>query len=81
MVPRPGRFIPGNDQASNVYEDLVSPGPVRTGAENLAPNGIQSPDFPSHSTGTLITRKFNLEHLDIKWGGWKQTKVKVDEMD
>jgi hypothetical protein len=41
---RPGRFTPGNDPVPIVQEAGWAPGPVWTGAENLAVNGtnIQS---------------------------------------
>ena len=48
-TPRPGRFTPGNDPVPTVQEGGWAPGPVRTGAENLAPIGIRSPDRPARS--------------------------------
>jgi hypothetical protein len=33
----------------NVQENGWAPGPVWTGAENLAHTGIRSPDFPARS--------------------------------
>ena len=36
-APRPGRFTPGKDPVSIVQEAGWAPGPVWTGAENLAP--------------------------------------------
>jgi len=44
---RPGRFTPGKDPVPIVQEAGWAPGPVRTGAENLAPTGIRSPDRPA----------------------------------
>ena len=41
---RHGRFTPGKDPAPIVYETGWAPGPLWTGAENLAPTGIRSPD-------------------------------------
>jgi hypothetical protein len=46
-MPRPGRFPPGKDPVPIVYEAGWAPGPVRTGAENLAPTGIRSQDLQS----------------------------------
>ena len=46
-TPRPGRFTPGKDPVAIVYEVGWAPGPAWTGAENLAPTGIRSPDRPN----------------------------------
>ena len=46
---RPGRFTPGKDPVRIVQEAGWALGPVWTGAENLALNGIRSPDRPAHS--------------------------------
>jgi hypothetical protein len=40
---------PRKDPVSIVQEAVRAPGPVWTGAENLTPTGIRSPDHPSHS--------------------------------
>jgi len=45
----PGRFTPGKDPVPIVQEAWWAPGPVWTGAENLAPTGIRSPDRPARS--------------------------------
>jgi hypothetical protein len=42
-------FTPGKDLVPIVQEAEWAPGLVWTGAENLAPNGIRSPDRPAHS--------------------------------
>jgi hypothetical protein len=42
-------FTPGKDPVPIVQETGWAPGPVWTGAENLAPTGIQSPDRPARS--------------------------------
>jgi hypothetical protein len=52
-TPRPGRFTSGKDPVSIVYEAGWAPGPVWTGAENLAPTGIRSPDRPARSKSLL----------------------------
>ena len=49
---RPGRsslFTPGKEPVHITQEAGWGPGPVRTGAENLAPTGIRSPDRPTRS--------------------------------
>ena len=48
LTPRP-LFIPGKDPVPIVQEAGWAPGPVRTGAENLVPTGIWSPDRPARS--------------------------------
>jgi hypothetical protein len=45
---RPDRSFPiGKDPVPIVQETGWAPGPVWTGAKNLAPTGIQSPDRPA----------------------------------
>jgi len=47
---RPSRSLPpGKDPVPIVQEAGWAPGPVWTGAENLAPTGIRSPDRPARS--------------------------------
>ena len=47
---RPGRTLPpGKDPVLIVQEAGWGPGSVWTGAENLAPTGIRSPDRPVRS--------------------------------
>ena len=46
--PRP-LFTPGKEPVPIVQEAGWAPGPVWTGAENLAPTGIRSPDRPARS--------------------------------
>jgi hypothetical protein len=48
-TPRAGRFTPGKDPVPIVQEAGWAPGPVWTGAENLAPTGFRSPDRPARS--------------------------------
>jgi hypothetical protein len=48
-TPRPDRFTPWNDPVPIVQEDGWALRPVYTGAENLAPTEILSPDRPVHS--------------------------------
>ena len=47
-TPRP-LFTPGKDPVPIVQESGWVPGPVWTGAENLSPTGIGSPDRPTRS--------------------------------
>jgi hypothetical protein len=42
-------FTPGKDPVPIVQEAGWAPGPVWTGAENLSPTGIRSPDRPARS--------------------------------
>ena len=48
-APRLDRFTPGKDPVPIVQEAGWVPGPVWTGAENLAPTRIRSPDRPARS--------------------------------
>jgi hypothetical protein len=45
----PPHFTPGKDPVPIVQEAGWAPGPVSTGAENLAPTGIRSSDRPARS--------------------------------
>ena len=53
-MPRP-HFTPYKDPAPIVQEAGWAPGPVWTGAENLAPTGIRSPDRPALSSVAVPT--------------------------
>ena len=46
ITPRP-LFTPGKDQVAILQEAGWAPGPVWTGAKNLASTGIRSPDRPT----------------------------------
>jgi hypothetical protein len=47
---RPGRSLPPEkDPVPIVQEDGLAPGPVWTGAENVVPTGIRSPDRPARN--------------------------------
>ena len=48
-APRPGRFTLGKGPVPIILEAGWAPGPVWTGAEDLAPTGIRSPDRPARS--------------------------------
>ena len=57
-MPRP-LFAPGKDPVPIVQEAGWALGPEWTGAENLAPTGIRSPDRPAHSQSL-----YRLSYLD-----------------
>jgi len=47
---RPGRSLPSQKELVHIVQEVVwAPGRVWTGAENLAPTGIGSPDRPARS--------------------------------
>ena len=48
-TPLPSRFTPEKDPAPTIQEAGWAPGPVWTGAKNLAPTGVRSPDRPVRS--------------------------------
>ena len=48
VTPRP-LFTPGKDLVTIVQEAGWAPGPVWTGAGNLSPTAIRSPDHPARS--------------------------------
>ena len=45
----PAAFTPGKDPVPILQEGWWAPGPVWTGAENLAPTAIRSPDVAARS--------------------------------
>jgi hypothetical protein len=53
-TPRP-YFTHGKDPVPIVQEDGWAPGPVWTGAENLAPTGIRYSDRPARSSVAIPT--------------------------
>ena len=54
--PRPGHFSPGKEPVPILEEAGWAPGPVWTGAENLAHIGIRSPDLPARSESLFRLR-------------------------
>jgi len=57
-------FTPRKDPVPIVQEAGWAPGPVWTGAENLAPNGIRPPDRPAHSQSLYQLRyPANVNHM------------------
>jgi hypothetical protein len=53
-MPRP-LYPRERDPVPIVYEAGWAPGPVRTGAENLAVTGIRSQELPAHSVVAVPT--------------------------
>ena len=53
-TPRPGRFTPEKDPVPTAEEAAWAPGPVRTGAENLAPPPPQG--FDPRIVQPLVSR-------------------------
>ena len=53
-MPRP-LFTLGKDPVPIAQEAVWAPGPVWTGAENLALTGIRSPDRPARSSVAIPT--------------------------
>jgi len=65
VTPRP-LFTPGEDPVPIVQEAGWAPGPVRRGAENLAPTGIRSSDRPARSSVAIPTEL--PDPHNIVWG-------------
>jgi hypothetical protein len=63
---RPGRtLLPGKkDPVPILQEAGWAPAPVWTGAENLAPTGIRSPDRPARSQ-SLYRLSYRAHHINI----------------
>ena len=55
-TPLSGRFTPGKYPVPIVQDAGRDPGPVWTGAENLAPTGIRSPDRRARSDCAIPAR-------------------------
>jgi len=78
VTPRPF-FTPGIDPVPIVQEAGWAPGPVWTGAENLAPTGIRSPDraarsqslyrlcYPAHKPHIVFPEKCRWRAWPIAW--------------
>jgi hypothetical protein len=61
-MPRPHSTL-GKDPVPIVQEAGWAPEPVWTGAENLAPTGIRSPDRPARSQSLYrLRKKYNMPH-------------------
>ena len=57
-------YPPGKEPVPTVQEAGWAPGPVWTGAENLAPTGIRSPDRPA-----LSESLYRLSYRGLHGGG------------
>ena len=78
VTPRP-LFSPGKDPVPIVREAGWAPGPVWTGAENLTPTGIRSPDrsarsqslyrlrYPAHKSVAMHDYFFHFHMLREVW--------------
>ena len=64
---RPGRFTPWKEPVPIVQEAGWAPGPVWTGAENLAPTGILSPDRQARSSVAISTELPGPQILNVQY--------------
>jgi hypothetical protein len=87
VTPRP-LFTPKKDLEPIVQEAGWAPTPVWTGAENLAPTGIQSPDRPARSQSLyrlrypvavlLFCKSYNIWRLKSRWSAdWHEDGTTV----
>jgi hypothetical protein len=66
-TPRSDRFTPGKEPVPIVQEAGWAPGPFWTGAENLVPTGIRSPDRPARSVLVGVgIGIFNIIYVNLK---------------
>ena len=63
----PAALYPGKDPVRTVQEAGWAPGPVCTGAENLAPTGIRSPVCPARSQSLYRLRYPAHKQEQIVW--------------
>ena len=66
VTPRP-IFTPGKDPVPIVQKAGWAPGPVWTGAENLAPTGIRSPDRPTSRYTDYATPAHPVQKILLKY--------------
>ena len=66
-TPLTGRFTPEKDPVPIVQEAGWAPGPVWTGAENLAYTGIRSPDRPTRSESLYRLSYPGPQHVGIQY--------------
>jgi hypothetical protein len=83
VTPRP-LFTPRKDPVPIVQEAGWTPGPVWTGAENLAPTGIRSPDRPARSQ-SLYRLSYPTHHSEVSfriiiWRWWTKMYRNYTEM-
>jgi len=65
VTPRP-LFTPGKNPVPIVQEAGWDSGPVWTGAKNLAPTGVRSPDRPARSH-SLYRLRYPAHHCMFSW--------------
>jgi len=75
-MPRP-LFTLGKDLVPIVQEAGWAPGPVWTGAENIVPTGIRSPDHPARSQSLYRLSYPALTHTHTHTHTYIYIKVKV----
>ena len=79
VTPRP-LFTPVKDPIPIVLEAGWAPGPVWTGAENLAPTGIGSPDRPARSQSQYRLRYSahqNTAAVTVSWSIGSQHPLRI----
>ena len=69
LTKRPGRFSPGKDPVSIVYEAGWAPGPVWTVAKNLAPHPDSIPDRPAYS---VSQHRLSYRQQEIPWNNTEE---------
>ena len=69
LTPRP-LFTPEKDPVPIVQEAGWAPGPVWTGAENLAPTGIRSSDGPARIQSSSNNEAPKMVDPLIPWAKW-----------
>ena len=88
----PAAFTPGKDGVPIVQEAGWAPGPVWTGAENLYPTGIRSPDRPVRSESLYrlsypgpcrihqYSLLYNMQYYEY-WGECRYLLIKLHEFN
>jgi hypothetical protein len=74
-MPRP-LSTPGKDPVPIVQEAGWASGPVWTGAENLAPTGIRSPDRPARSQ-SLYRLRYPVRAFQIYLAKFSRTAINL----
>jgi len=74
-TPRP-LYLWERDSVPIVYEAGWAPGPIWTGAENLALAGIRSPDRQARCE---LLYRLSYPGLHIKWSTWKYSDTSANE--
>jgi hypothetical protein len=71
----PAATYPGKEPVPIVQESRWASGPVWTGAENLAPTGIRSPDPPARRQ-SLYQLRYPAQPMRVKYG---EIRIQVTE--